>query len=319
MALPHYQEYKFGKNNKSSWLSLQKSVCCLQSHDAPTLLYKCVCDPVESFSLCCVSGDPRMLLLTHDSSQIVLLFLVRIGDTAARLREDDPDPPRCLSAPYQVTGDSCLFLSLFMQWLFALQRNWIAIFYPLFIQKEMALYGFCSHRFPSAYSYHASWICPWKGNLRTMPSQKYMLYICLLKVWNCQAQAETASDKGPTEATKSTGDSRSQTLRRQTLKICWRYDVCLHSQNMQFVSWWYIFLYYYPVTHKWFQKCYSKFFPLPLFFLISFHAILRIFHAVPSPPILSTPLFCSSVSLYIPLVPRNVKWPICDSKRYIRH
>lgn len=70
----------------------------------PLYTNKRVRDLVESPPLCCTSSDPQMLLSTHDSSQTVLLSSVLIRETSARPREDDPDPPTCLSVSNQRHG-----------------------------------------------------------------------------------------------------------------------------------------------------------------------------------------------------------------------
>lgn len=81
----------------------------LKTRVAQTLLYKRVCDPVESLPLCCASTDPQMLPSTHDSSRIALLSSVLIREITARPREDDPDVLQDVQPLTSITDDSFLF------------------------------------------------------------------------------------------------------------------------------------------------------------------------------------------------------------------
>lgn len=81
----------------------------LKTRVAQTLLYKRVCDPVESLPLCCASTDPQMLPSTHDSSRIALLSSVLILEITARPREDDPDVLQDVQPLTSITDDSFLF------------------------------------------------------------------------------------------------------------------------------------------------------------------------------------------------------------------
>lgn len=116
LSLPSLTTHFYGKHQilsvESAASSQTISVCLWRAIRDQTLFYKCVRDPIESLPLCCVSSDPQMLRSTHDSSQIVLLSFVLILETSARPREDDPDPPRCLSASNQRHKDDSFFFSV---------------------------------------------------------------------------------------------------------------------------------------------------------------------------------------------------------------